>query len=356
MPRALPLAGDPYGLESKLHPPRVTLPPRFPPPSGSNGDFGRFEPVMVTIDFEFDANNELGRLADRIEALTVTPRILSNLLKRAFAETLIPAIRAAYIKGLPKAVDMHLAKISNIEAGEMGDSSKKWDKVKTTSFSRENPTDEGKALGSIYERMRAAQLRNDPERYAKLQNLLDDKRKEFISSLQRLKGGKQKKSHALSSGLFRARALEVLDLLVNQANMSTTSEGDSVSVGLGNLTALDAIKTPSATEYVLEKGESSSKYNILWRQLEFGTGIGARQYDSNPFAGKHTNSRYQEGLPSGMWYYGKSLDKAGLILAGSSGVHALWDSRQVLNQGRAFAELTLKYMTGVLLGTVSIEE
>lgn len=69
---------------------------------------------------------------------------------------------------------------------------------------------------------------------------------------------------------------------------------NGITVRVGNIAALDKIKTPSATEE-LSGHRSKSAYNILWRQMEFGTGVFA-------FPNVRSGGRYRTS--AGTWWYG----------------------------------------------------
>lgn len=346
----------------------------------------RFEKLTMQSAFwlNLDATGESIRMAQLFGALVENPLILGEAVRRAFAETLLPAIREAWVARLPKAVDMHVVQASGLDlarhrarddaiddvAGRHGlvDSAMRdisgedftfsgdahtpdpfWSSLRVHHTERASGTAEGHTLNQIYNRMRAAQMRNDPARFAAMQRRLEEHRDRFIASLQRRKDGSQKSSHPLSSGLFRARAMEVMDLFVNPTYLQPRRVGNTVVVGVGPLDQLERIQTPSATEFSLGHGSTPSKYNVLWRQLEFGTGTFALPYSRNGWAEKGI-TRYNEGLPEGLWYWGKTLEDAGLVLQGSEGIHSLFDQRGVLAQNAAFVEAVFKNLRLIFAG------
>jgi hypothetical protein len=125
---------------------------------------------------------------------------------------------------------------------------------------------------------------------------------------------------SLPSGKFRSLSLRVMRLAADAGAVRTIqADRGNIRLGIGSRRALDALKTPSATP-LLTGAPTTSPHNILWRHLEFGTGI----YRSR----RRGRTRFQ--LPGGGWFFGESAN-TGLRLRGSKGVHALWDA-----EGRAY--------------------
>lgn len=300
------------------------------------------------ITFE-DKDQGLAAIVDALGRAAQDHRIIGNLLRRAMAETMLPAIRDAYIAGLPRAVNMEVLQTdarhlshAYIDASGKIKNRAGADDLQIISKIREFPTSEGHTLASIFDRMRNAQLRGDSARVDAIRGEYEQHKTAYQRSLQRLQTTKkEKKSSHLSSGLFRARAMEVMSLLVDAANIVPTSTGDAITVGIGNLAELDSIRTPSATEYILGKGPTKSEYDILWRHLEFGTGVHSVM--------AKRNTQFNEGLKmGGEWYYGKDPTNA-LLLRGSQPVHGLFDAQGIVNKGREFILLTEQYL-GMLMG------
>lgn len=245
-----------------------------------------------------------GMLEVHLEKVLANPQVLAKAIRLAMLETIIPKLREAWLLGLTKAVNMEV-----ISGGEHTTG-----REKIISNSRMYPTSESEVLHKIYERMRDAHVRGSPRTYQKAVQDLVKHQDAYLKSLQRLTNGNEKSSHYLSSGLFRSRALDVMSEFVGDPKIRMNSEGQ-FSVGIGDLGHLEGIKTPSATEYVLKRGRTNSKYDILWRHLEFGTGV----YSDV----QRESSKWNEGFTSGEWYYGRNRASARLLLHGSRGVHSL---------------------------------
>lgn len=81
---------------------------------------------------------------------------------------------------------------------------------------------------------------------------------------------------------------------------------NSITVKAGRLDQLDRIRTPSATPLITGH-QSSSRFNILWRQMEFGTGVFA--FPSGRFSGRYKTS-------AGTWWFGPRVGQ-GVHFAGN---------------------------------------
>lgn len=110
----------------------------------------------------------------------------------------------------------------------------------------------------------------------------------------------------LPHGMFRGLAMRVLELVSDVYKQRTFMSGNDVVLGIGSLSALDRIRTPSATQK-LTGSPTTSPRSILWRHLEFGTGA---------FSTRPQDQSQEHRLPSGGWWYGKSPDES-LELRGS---------------------------------------
>ena len=92
---------------------------------------------------------------------------------------------------------------------------------------------------------------------------------------------------------------QVRDLLTDRSKIkveygSRNGVVNSITLRIGNIAELDKIKTPSATPLITGH-RSTSKFNILWRQMEFGTGVFA-------FPTMRTSGRYKTS--AGTWWFG----------------------------------------------------
>lgn len=109
----------------------------------------------------------------------------------------------------------------------------------------------------------------------------------------------------LSTGLFTPRMREVLAGLVTVSDPQATPDG--FVLGIGPLQQLNSVRTPSHGE--ITKGKPTrSRYTVLWRQLEFGTGVFAKPQP------RAVATRTKE--PDGSWWYGAQAGQ-GLHLLGT---------------------------------------
>lgn len=271
-----------------------------------------------------------GMLELHLEKVMRQPELLAQAIRHAMLETIIPKLRQAWIVGLTKAVNMQVIADSSPDSNKTG-------MERIISNPRAGSSNEGQALSKIYERLRAANMRGDSVTHQKVMQDYIKHQEGYIKSLQTLANGQEKRSHYLSSGLFRRRSVEVMHAFLQDPQITRTADG--LNVGIGDLSDLEGIKTPSATEYVLQRGRTGSKYDILWRHLEFGTGVFSQV--------QRETSKWNEGFTGGEWYYGQHRSRPRLILKGSEGVHSL----KALGGSSAhpdFVNAVEKYMTKVL--------
>lgn len=85
----------------------------------------------------------------------------------------------------------------------------------------------------------------------------------------------------LATGKYRPRMKKILQLLVDEPKVLNAAAG-LATVGIAPLAQLDAIRTPSYTTEELQK-PTNSVYTVMWRQLEFGSGIFATQGTRGPW-------------------------------------------------------------------------
>jgi hypothetical protein len=144
---------------------------------------------------------------------------------------------------------------------------------------------------------------------------------------------------AATSAMMRDRALQVLDYLTNPQYLGAPkmAGGDSV-YSAGRLDLLETIKTPSATRKLMQK-ETGSQYDILWRHLEFGTGIYASKAQVMGQQNLAGNDAYKNA--DGSWWYGPpnsgTQRKRGLLVRGSSPMNVMWGPSGLANTQHAVA-------------------
>jgi hypothetical protein len=101
-------------------------------------------------------------------------------------------------------------------------------------------------------------------------------------------------------GQFHAAMEKVMQTLVDPKLMEATRTKTQLVLGIGDRNLLNAIETPS---YYPAK----TRYKIMWRHMEFGTGMFAKP-------GRRVTGPTKEG--DGSWWYGPKKGQ-GLHLAGS---------------------------------------
>lgn len=251
------------------------------------------------------------------EGLQPGGAVLRRALRRVMIYGLLRSIRKTFMSNLTKAMDLSVvAKTRNERRARL---------LQSTRTSR--------LLRIAYERLDDAVLSGNSKRA--------DAARQRIATIERI--GREhaaKNEHvavtagsgtrarimslsALTGALMRERAYKVLDLLTNPSYVQDEMRGDTFVVGSGRHGPLDSVKTPSATGY-LTSNPTVTRYNVLWRHLEFGTGM----YASRPNLPGHDT--YSGGGRSknadGTWWYGRSDNFAdgGIQVRGSSPLHALW--------------------------------
>src|SRR4051812_38895817 len=160
--------------------------------------FKRYKTKAIHIVYEDQMKWGAGMLELHLEKIMQQPELLAMAVRHAMLETLIPKLRQAWMMGLAKAVNMQVV-------GETFDG-----KDKPISNPRKFPTDESNTISRVYERLRAAQMRGDMTTQQKIMQDFVKHQEGYIKSLQKLANGNEKRSHYLSSGLFRRRATEVM--------------------------------------------------------------------------------------------------------------------------------------------------
>lgn len=215
-----------------------------------------------------------------LRAMGSNPAVLEALLRRAISETYLLAYRERFLRGMPGAVNLRSDRTATRPNPGVSDATRD-------------------AVHAAYDALNAAERPSD--------RLLERLRKAQARMRRDLKP--RPRSHPLSTGQFRTLALDVMELFASVHAVQSRTTAGTIKLGVGHIATLDQIETPSATE-----GGSASPFNILWRHLEFGTGVYARPQPNggSPFR-----------LASGGWWYGARKGDA-LNLRGSQGVHALY--------------------------------
>jgi hypothetical protein len=126
----------------------------------------------------------------------------------------------------------------------------------------------------------------------------------------------------LAGNQFRTRMQALLRIMVDARFVRSERNGKRIRIDVGQLSLLNQIETPSATE-ALRGYPTGSRYKILWRQLEFGTG--AKRSAAKDRAGGASK-------PAKQWWYGKRED-ASILLKGTLPMNFLTN-----NEGQIYQE------------------
>jgi hypothetical protein len=244
------------------------------------------KPIRLRVRIAADFTG-LDRLQAALTDLTDNPVMLERLLQQAVADTLLESWRKRFLDRLPDALNME--RVSESRSPATGPE---------LALARQT-------LAEASRELTQAQLDGQTTASAKRKVA---KAERALMKVTAPRGG----PGALSTGQFRPLALQVLRVL---SEVSASTQGDTVSIGLGHLPTLEAIKTPSATP-MLTGHDTGSAFNTLWKHLEFGTGA----YASN----RAWNAGAPTRLASGGWWYGPRKG-FGIQLKGSKGVHAIVD-------------------------------
>lgn len=253
------------------------------------------KPVKLKLRLSMELTIGLQQQIDQIEALVDNPELLVRLLRQAAAETLLVSYRKRFLAGFSDALNMQRA--SNSTAPR---NSTAIEKAMNTL---------GEAAGALADAQIAGELNT-----AGLERKVAKAEERLTKAYDRQLTGSQ-----LSTGMFRTLALRVMRLLSDVGEMADRSGRSTIELGIGNVSLLESIHTPSATP-MLTGHDTDSGMDVLWKHLEFGTGVYATA------AGRAANpSSPHRSRKTGGWWYGPRPG-FGLHLLGSKGVHALFDA------------------------------
>lgn len=202
------------------------------------------------------------------------PGEMEGILRAAVVETLLAAYRRRFLAALPAMINTR------------PDTRRAQSDVRVSFATRV-------ALLKAYRQLDDAQVSGTPQALASAEAKVLGARRSMHEALKQKDRSRQGK---LPTGRFRSLALKVLELSTDESAVQSLQVAGGAGIGIGNIAALDQILTPSATPELTGHPTSSTR-NILWRQLEFGTGAFSTDKSSQ-------GSRFR--LASGGWWYGKS--------------------------------------------------
>lgn len=245
-------------------------------------------------------------------------------VRRAVIYGLLRSIRKTYLSRLHKALAMSVVTTSKTQRrGEQFSASRRLETLRKAY----EALDDAVASGNQARIQKASRRVNAVDR-AIAQRGLENAAPLTKAGLRRMSLA------ALTSALMRDRSLQIIDALTNpQYVTGAMMSGQDMQISAGRLSTLEDIKTPSATDRLLQR-PTETQYDILWRHLEFGTGLYASNakvmgQDTSVGGGSYKNS-------DGTWWYGppnRGGDrKTGLLVKGSSPMHVLWGPSGLMNE------------------------
>lgn len=281
--------------------------------------------VVATIRLQ---GPSLDPLIAWLEQLGPTGTVMPQVLREAVVLGLLRKIRERFLRTADKALKVRYRASADPDG------------VSTTRGAKAMTTLQRLRLYAAYRRLDEAMISKGPQEQARARAALQRAQNRYLTQLQttgELASMRSKKQEliddandvprigAIVSGLMQQRQLQVLRLLTSpsQVQMTMNEYGNATAV-IGNMMALEAVETPSASPIISAKGRltSLSPHKTLWRHMEFGTGVYKRLSNKlNPVK----KTPFQN--PDGSWYYGKGR-RAGLQVLGSEPMRFLYANDQ----------------------------
>lgn len=263
---------------------------------------------------------------------------LNAAITRAMAKTYIKAFEKAFLGSLQTALRMEVLDAYHKKGGE---------KVQLRSVFTERTA----YLKSLHEVRKVAGAGSSKKAQRAAKARLDETRVEYMKATRKRSSKARAKSMAnMNSGSFRALAMQILHKVADPARLSIAEKGNSMLVGAGALKDVESIATPSATPKVWGR-ESGSPYQVLWRQLEYGTG----NFADMAYVNRRTRGG-GTGLGDRSWEYPVPLGEMSgdgqpfvihIRFGGSEPMHVL---KQVTEQSQRLGKDFLRFLSTELSG------
>lgn len=243
----------------------------------------RTSTLKIKIHIEADA--KFRRVEAAVGALVKDPAIIIKMLRAAIQETLLVAYARRFAARTPQMRDMQ--RFPNASA--LG--------ATAPDGVVDNPTRQAAKFARDLE---AAVLAGDQQEIARVTALQSE-----VSTVADPTSSDAAAGPVDRSGpSFTTLMAQVIDLITDEQRIGIVKGSGSILFGIGEIPALnDLDPTPSWAA-----GGSKSAFNVMWRHLEFGTGV----YSKLPSA--NSDSKYSE--TDGSWWFGKKRGQ-GLHLRGS---------------------------------------
>lgn len=246
---------------------------------------------QYTVKVSFEPSDNFTTFSERLNLLVTDKKTLERLVKMAMVRTVVAAVRKRFLAGLPQALKMTTAEGSLSRPGRP---------------SRElerNMRDSLQALSTAQadgtkSKIEAAQARVSRNQ-ARYERALDPK-----AALRRNTKGRKSTMSRMIEG-----AMQVLNTATELSTLEQNKK--TLAIGMGSMEELNAIKTPTANR----NRKTTSKMNILWRHLEYGTGVLAMDTSINK------GSRFKVRGGDGEWWWGPKRGQ-GVLVRGSAPLNA----------------------------------
>lgn len=264
--------------------------------------------IEVSVELDFRPGKRLQAFAAAIDRLTQDKEYLGSLFKDAIRQSILEAYAERFEQATTKMLDTQKEDLlNNSQVVKTADLVLKLKELQTR-HAKSRPGSGERALiedklarisdllaGSKIEAgglTRNTTMATDPETGLPMEGA-------FIESAG---GG------ALSTGQFRPRMQQIIKILTDPALVKVQETGEGLVIGVGDLLAMGAVQTPSASGIKVGKRPTTSAFTTMWRQLEFGTGVYAK-------AGNKRTSGLTKSA-GGRWWYGPALNQ-GLHIRGT---------------------------------------
>lgn len=275
---------------------------------------------------------DIPRLIKKLESVVDDTAGLKMVMRRAVAASFLIKLRTRFLQKLRHALEMHVIYENGKEVQKP--------------LERMNKLSKRARLENLYAALSEAEMSGNRARADKIRSESIPKAREaLINMLGKTRDGTTKPAHWLTelNGVttMRRLALGLLDDMTSINNVGLMENQYGMTVGIGDVAALEQVETPSATPMLIGKA-TTSRYKILMRHLEFGTGVfrkeqrneGVRGKVGNPGPygpgkfGKVEKSKggmsIIQGAPQKAWFYGRNIAN-GLLLKGTYPMNFLTD-------------------------------
>lgn len=245
---------------------------------------------QFNIRVKFSMKSEGFKAAQEKLLHVLDPDVMGDAIRQAVVRSLVANMRLRFIRHMTNALEMESLEVNGRAPN-------------STAQKRMQDKNLQDALNRLMHRLNEAQIDGDLSAADGIRERMLKVYEKLHASLELSPKGQPLGSHALSKLVgneFRRRMFMVLQLLTDRHFVGVVTRDGKITVNVGNIPLLDRIQTPSATERLTGR-PTSSRFKILWRHLEFGTGL-LRSTQ------KDRRNSVTKGL--GSWWYGRILENS----------------------------------------------